>query len=194
MRTFDKVPKSAVSWIRSKPPLCCLSRALQDGGGALGAGWGALSLHPIRAALKTPAKHCEHWIALHLPPGSPRKPSGRHQTPQMLTLWCFKKHFAAFSKRPASSPWSWGTLGLAWFCWSWETRGCCSKLPVYHPRSTGVLLEILFPAGLQKSLCLADPISTQRAACGHHLWGCQCPHCSDQKGGTQNSSTSCRES
>lgn len=113
MRTFDKVPKSAVSWIRSKPPLCCLSRALQDGGGALGAGWGALSLHPIRAALKTPAKRCEHWIALHLPPGSPRKPPGRHQTPQMLTLWCFKKHFAAFSKRPASSPWSWGHSGLS---------------------------------------------------------------------------------
>lgn len=118
MRTFDKVPKSAVSWIRSKPPLCCLSRALQDGGGALGAGWGALSLHPIGAALKT--QHLQSAVSavgLHcIPPPHPDPPGNppeRHQTPQRLTLWCFKKHFAAFSKRSASSSWSWGHSGLS---------------------------------------------------------------------------------
>lgn len=64
-----------------------------------------------------PAKRCERrWIALHPPPSHPDPPGNppeRHQTPQRLTLWCFKKHFAAFSKRSASSSWSWGHSGLS---------------------------------------------------------------------------------
>lgn len=211
MRTFDRVPKSAVSWIRSKPPPCSSSQALLWG--EVREVWagseGATARGELGDSRKSPAafnparlpQKCQRLSSTSpgttFPAGcawkSWEEASNAPWRPQRSDR-CFKKGSAAFSRSLPGSlriQGHWGLIPVLPVPWDALTARL-ETIPVSQKRSSA--FGTLTPSCLCSSFAeiLAAPAAPRGAHVGIASGAGRplgCPRGSAQNGGTRNQNT-----